>query len=59
MGQPMGRPDMSGTPPPNTRQQGTRPEAMQPQEPPPSEQEPPAESDMEKANKFMKGLFGH
>jgi len=59
MGQPMGRPDMSGTPPPNTRQQGTRPEAMQPQEPQPSEQEPPAESDMEKANKFMKGLFGH
>ena len=57
-GQPMGRPDMSGAPPPNSRQQGTRPEAMQPQEPPPSEQEPPADSDMEKASKFMKGLFG-
>ncbi len=58
-GQSMGRPDMSGMPPPNARQQGARPEAMPPQEPPAPEQEQPAESDMEKANKFMKGLFGH
>ena len=43
-GQPMGRPDMSGTPPPNTRKPDTRPEVVTPQEPPASEQEPPAES---------------
>ena len=58
MGQPMGRPDMSGMPPPNTRQPATRPEIVTPQEPAAPEQQPPAESDMEKAGKFMKGLFG-
>jgi Domain of unknown function (DUF4412) len=62
MGQPMGRPDMSGTgQPPNMRQPGTRPEVVTPQETTPSpESQPPAEepSDMEKASKFMKGLFG-
>jgi hypothetical protein len=58
-GQPMGRPDMTGTPPPNMRQSGTRPEIMTPQEPPAVEPEPPAESDVEKATNFMKGLFGH
>ena len=58
MGQPMGRPDMSGAPPRNTRQPGTSPEVMTPPEPPVSEPEAPAESDMEKAGKFMKGLFG-
>ena len=57
-GQSVGRPDTSGMPPPSTRQQGTRPEIVTPQEPPAPEQEPPAESDMEKAGKFMKGLFG-
>jgi len=58
MGQPMGRPDMTGTPPPNTR--GTRPEVMTPQEAQPApEPEPPAEdSTAEKATNFMKGLFG-
>jgi hypothetical protein len=63
MGQPMGRPDMSGTgQPPNMRQPGTRPEVVTPQETTPApESQPPAEepSDMEKAGKFMKGLFGH
>jgi|GEM_PF-268090 len=65
MGQPMGRPDVSGMPPPNTRQQGSRPEVMPPQEPQAPEQEPqapkqepPAESGMDKASNFMKGLFG-
>jgi hypothetical protein len=58
MGQPMGRPDMSGAPPRNTRQPGRSPEVMTPPEPPASEPEAPAESDMEKAGKFMKGLFG-
>jgi hypothetical protein len=62
MGQPMGRPDMSGTgQPPNMRQPGTRPEVVTPQETTPApESQPPAEepSDMEKATKFMKGLFG-
>ncbi|HKT36534.1 MAG TPA: DUF4412 domain-containing protein [Nitrospira sp.] len=58
MGQPTGRPDMSGMPPPNSRQPATRPEIVTPQEPAAPEQEPPAESDMEKAGKFMKGLFG-
>lgn len=57
-GQPMGRPDMSGMPPPNTRQPGMRPEVMTPQEPPTPEQEPPAESGVDKATNFMKGLFG-
>jgi len=58
MGQPMGRPDVSGMPPPNTRQPGTRPEIVTPQEPPAPEQEPPAESGVDKATNFMKGLFG-
>jgi hypothetical protein len=58
VGQPMGRPNMTGTPPPSTRQQGTRPEVMTPQEPAAPEPEPPAESDVEKATNFMKGLFG-
>src|SRR5215510_11045369 len=34
MGQPTGRPDTSGMPSPNMRQQGTRPEAVAPPEPP-------------------------
>jgi hypothetical protein len=61
MGQPMGRPDMSGTPPPSTRRPGTRPEVVTPQEtqpapePSPTSEEP---SDLEKAGSFMKGLFG-
>ncbi|HEY7532782.1 MAG TPA: DUF4412 domain-containing protein [Nitrospiraceae bacterium] len=63
MGQPMGRPDMSGMEqPPTTRQPGTRPQVVTPQETTPTpESQPPAEepSDMEKAGKFMKGLFGH
>lgn len=58
-GQPMGRPDMSGAPPPGTRQPGTRPEIMTPQETPPPEPEAPAESGVDKATNFMKGLFGH
>jgi hypothetical protein len=58
MGQPMGRPDVSGMPPPSTRQQGTRPEVVTPQEPPAPEQEPPSESGVDKATNFMKGLFG-
>ena len=58
MGQPMGRPDMSGMQPPNARQPGTRPEIVTPQEPPAPEQEPPTESGVDKATNFMKGLFG-
>jgi len=60
MGQPMGRPDMSGMPPPNTRQQGSRPEVMPPQEtqPTPERETPPEESTADKATNFMKGLFG-
>ena len=58
-GQPMGRPDMSGAPPPSTRQPGTRPEIMTPQETPTPEPEAPAESGVDKATNFMKGLFGH
>ena len=58
MGQPMGRPDTSNMPPPNTRQQGTRPEVVAPQEPQAPEQEQPSQSDMDKATNFMKGLFG-
>lgn len=60
MGQPMGRPDLSGMPPPNTRQPSTRPEIVTPQEPqaPVPEPEPPAESGVDKATNFMKGLFG-
>ena len=37
-GQPMGRPDMSGTPPPEYAQAGSRPEVVTPQETPASEQ---------------------
>lgn len=58
-GQPMGRPDMSGTPPPNTRRPGTRPEVVTPQETPAPEPEAPPESGVDKATNFMKGLFGH
>ncbi|BCA54592.1 hypothetical protein W02_17320 [Nitrospira sp. KM1] len=60
MGQPMGRPDMggTGTPLPSTRQSGTRPEVVMPQETPAPNPEPPAESEVDKATNFMKGLFG-
>ena len=58
MGQPTGRPDMSGMPPPNTRQPAARPEVVTPQEPQAPEQEPAPQSDMDKASNFMKGLFG-
>jgi hypothetical protein len=58
-GQPMGRPDMSGTPPPSTRKPGSRPEVVTPQENPAPEPEAPAESGVDKASNFMKGLFGH
>ena len=57
-GQPMGRPDMSGTPPPSTRKSGSRPEVVTPQETPAPEPEAPAESGVDKATNFMKGLFG-
>jgi hypothetical protein len=62
MGPPMGRPDISGMEqPPSKRQPGARPEVVTPPESAPApESQPPAEepSDMEKASKFMKGLFG-
>lgn len=61
MGQSMGRPDMSGTPPPNMRGQ-SRPQVMTPQETPPvQETEPPADdkSDIEKAGGMLKKLFGN
>jgi hypothetical protein len=59
-GQPMGRPDMSGTPPPNMSRGQGRPQVIPPQETQPApDAEPPAESDVEKATNFMKGLFGH
>ena len=58
-GQSTGRPDMSGTPPPNMGRGQGRPEVKPPQETQPApEQEPPAESGMDKASNFMKGLFG-
>jgi hypothetical protein len=57
-GQSMSRPDMSGTPPPSSRKSGSRSEVVTPQETPAPEPEAPAESDVEKAGKFMKGLFG-
>ena len=59
MGQPMGRPDMSGTQPNMGRGQG-RPQVMPQQESQPApEPEPPAEeSTTDKATNFMKGLFG-
>lgn len=61
MGQPMGRPDMSGTPPPSMRKRGERPEVVAPQESPAQEQEsdPKKPSDLEKAGNVMKGLFGY
>jgi Domain of unknown function (DUF4412) len=57
----MGRPDMSGTPPPSMRKRGERPEVMAPQESPAQEQEsdPKKPSDLEKAGNVMKGLFGY
>ena len=57
----MGRPDMSGMPPPSTRKSGTRPQIVTPQETPPvQEQEPPADgkSDIEKASGMLKKMFG-
>jgi hypothetical protein len=58
-GQSTGRPDMSGMPPPSTRKPGSRPEVVTPQETPAQEPEAPAESGVDKATNFMKGLFGH
>jgi Domain of unknown function (DUF4412) len=60
MGQPMGRPDMSGMPPPNMGRGQGRPQVMPQQESPPApDPEPPAEeSTTDKATNFMKGLFG-
>jgi hypothetical protein len=57
----MGRPDMSGMPPPSTRKSGTRPQIVTPQETlPVQEQEPPADgkSDIEKASGMLKKMFG-
>ena len=64
MGGMMGRPDMGdqGTPPPNMRKPGTRPQIVTPQETPPvQETEPPADdkSDIEKAGGMLKKLFGN
>lgn len=63
MGQPMGRPDMGaeGLGRPNAGRGQARPQFMPPQEPQtPQEPEPSGDerSDMQKANEFMKGLFG-
>ena len=58
-GQSMGRPDTNGMPPPSTRKPGSRPEVVTPQEPATPEPEAPAESGVDKATNFMKGLFGH
>ena len=60
MGQPMGRPDMSGMPPPNMGRGQGRPQVMPQKESPPApDPEPPAEeSTTDKATNFMKGLFG-
>lgn len=58
-GQSMGRPDMSGTPPPSARKPGSRPEVVVPQETPAPEPEAAPESEVDKATNFMKGLFGH
>ena len=57
----MGRPDMSGTPPPNMRKRGERPQVTAPQESPAHEQESESTepSDLEKAGNVMKGLFGY
>ncbi len=59
-GPPTGRPDMSGMPPPNTRQPGTRPEAVTPPNEAPPAPDTPADdrSDMQKATDMMKKLFG-
>lgn len=55
-----GRPDMSGTPPPNMGRGQGRPQVMPPQEtqPTPERETPPEESTTDKATNFMKGLFG-
>jgi len=60
-GQPMGRPDMSVTPPPNMGRGQGRPQVMPPQEtqPAPERETLPEESTADKATNFMKGLFGH
>ena len=58
-GQSMGRPAMSGTPPPNARKPGSRPEVVVPQETPAPEPQAAPESEVDKATNFMKGLFGH
>jgi len=60
VGQPMGRPDMSGSPPPSTRRPGNRPEIVTPQETQsaPEPEAPAEESTADKAGNFMKGLFG-
>ena len=58
-GQSMGRPDMSGTPPPSARKPGSRPEVVVPQETPAPEPEAAPESEVDKATNFMKELFGH
>jgi hypothetical protein len=63
MGQPMGRPDMGaeGMGRPNAGRGQARPQVMPPPEPQtPPEPEPSGDerSDMQKANEFMKGLFG-
>ena len=60
-GQSTGRPDMSGTPPPNMGRGQGRPQVMPPQEtqPTPERETPPEESTTDKATNFMKGLFGH
>jgi hypothetical protein len=58
-GQSMGRPDMSGTPPPSARKPGSRPEVVVPQETPAPEPQAAPESEVDKATNFMKGLFGH
>ncbi|SLM46517.1 conserved exported protein of unknown function [Nitrospira japonica] len=59
MGQPMGRPDVSGTPPPNMGRGQGRPQAMPQEAPPAPEPEAPSEeSAADKAGNFMKGLFG-
>ena len=56
-GQSMGRPDMTGTPPPS-RRSGSKPEVVTPEETPASVPEAPPESGVDKATNFMKGLFG-
>lgn len=57
----MGRPDMTGTPPPNMGRGQGRPQVMPQQEshPTPEPEAPAEESTTDKATNFMKGLFGH